>query len=1002
MNGHPQSVTPNLDRLAERGTVFTNAYCNAVQCSPSRLSLLSGKLPDYTGIYQAGQYNDADLRSNFGGQPHWFLPEIMKDTGGYFTAVTNKVFHGKRQNPPFSDIDLDESTTDDCARGKSWSRYLELPSNTAEPDAANTYGFEGTNYIWGQVDDSRENATEDFRAAKNGLDFLQEYSTNPSAFCDRPFFLAIGIFRPHTPFFSPAKYWLDDFNADFNQFPFEIPYNDPPNAFPPNGIVMAPQPDSAFSDYENLPFLGKVNANGSAGAVNARFDTFGLSIDPLPLIAPGLDSAARLEVIAESTRAGAMAGYLAGVRYADAMIGRFIDGLDSDPALREKTIIVLVSDHGYHMREKRHWGKVTNWDQGTRIPFIIIDPRRPGKQVVQTPVSLIDVFPTVLDLTEVEAPTLPGGDAYLDGESLVPYLDNPELESRTPAISAVGLSGSYVDGNCFPHYGVRYGRWHYLRYLTNGAEDSAAVCSFPQSRIQEELYEIGVNREVDPNEWNNLANNPDYRGVMDFLADMLPPDGKQAYGPSAYVEIVRDGLDCAINLNDTTEFSLRYTDVNGTVYTDSVPGVVFVWSAPSMSVQQVGPVGRLRKNVLDTAVLNSRERIALTLRAIDTVNETYVEDMVLLSFRVEDAPSADLQLSYPSANSVAVMGSSSGLVRSVAWDFGDGFSTTETDPAPHSYSSAGTYALRYELFYGNDPDALCFERIDTTVVIPDSVFAMLPCQTPYPPQISEIGSRQVKASWRPVQNATLYDYRYRKQDDPLGAWSTATKTSNFDVVKPLQPNLALELQVRAVCSGSATDTSAWSRPSRFRTRACYAPINTRIDSVGSDWVEYSFDPQNQEMIGHEAFIRPALGGPFQREILNDVYNVSFTGLFPDTEYQFAVRVYCPDKNGNPFAKGPFGTIGSFRTLPTGLPKQAEASEMELELAPNPASDWVRVRLEGEGQIRILDALGSLHWSGQNAGNSLELDVSEWPVGWYTVEWVGQDGERQQHALVVSR
>lgn len=998
MNGHPQTVTPNLDKLAERGTVFTNAYCNAVQCSPSRLSFLSGKLPDYTGIYQAGQFDDTDLRANFGGQPHWFLPEIMKDTGGYFTAVASKIFHGKRQNPPFSDIDYDDVGTDDCARNKSWNRYLELPTNSAEPDPENTFGFQGTNYEWGQVDNTKENSTEDYQATTLGLQFLQEYQTDPSAFCDRPFFLAVGIFRPHTPFFAPEKYWLDDFNADFNQFPFEIPYNDPPNAWPPNGIVMAPQPDSAFSDYENLPFLGQVNANGSVSAVNPRFDTFGLSIDPLPLIAPGLDSVARLEVIAESARAGATAGYLAGVRYADAMLGRLINGLDNNPEIRDNTIIVVLSDHGYHMREKRHFGKVGNWDQTTRIPFIIIDPRRPGNQVVNTPVSLIDVFPTVLELTDVEAPSLSGGGTYLDGESLVPYLDNPSLESRTPAISAVGLSGSYVDGNCFPHYGVRYGRWHYLRYLTNGAEDSAAVCNFPAARYQEELYEIGVNREVDPQEWYNLADNPDYRPVMDFLSNMLPPDGTMTYGPTAEVEIVRDSLDCHLNLNNTTEIGLRYTDVNGNLYTGAAPGIVYVWDAPSLSSPQTGPVATIRKNLVDSMFLAGRQTIALQVVAIDTANNTYALDMVRLSFSTDDAPTASLDLSFPSGNAVAASANLDGLAKSVAWDFGDGFSTQEVQPAPHAYTFAGTFPLRFEAFYGNNPDAQCLVRIDTTVTIAPSAFTGLPCQAPSGARISEIGSRQVKATWPPVESAVLYEYRYRKQDDPDGAWTLDSKAGIFDVIKPLQPNLGIELELRALCSGVATDTSDWSRPTSFRTRSCYAPVNARIDSVGSDWVTYSFDPHNQDMIGHEAFVRPALGGPFQRSLLNGIFSATFTGLNPATDYQFAVRAYCPDKDGNPGSKGPFGPIGDFQTLPGGVVR-AEAP-LAVDLMPNPASDWVRIRLEGEGQIRIVDAQGQLHWNGQSSGSALDIDVSEWPAGWYTVEWAGLNGERQQQALVV--
>lgn len=1000
MNGHPQSVTPNLDQLAERGTVFTNAYCNAVQCSPSRLSFMSGKLPDYTGIYLAGQYDDGDLRGNFGTQPHWMLPEVLKDSGGYFTAASSKIYHGKRQNPPFTDVDFDTAGTDNCARSKSWSVAFAPPSVTATPSPANTHGFLGTKYIWGQIDDSQETDTEDYYAVNAGLQFLQQYKTNPAAVCNRPFFLGVGIYRPHTPFFSPAKYWLPDFNPDYNQYPYNIPYNDPPNAWPPNGIVMAPQPDSALSDYAQLPFLGKVNANGSVAAINSRFDTFGLSLDPLPLLAPGMDTATRMAVLAESARSGAMAGYLASIRYADAMLGRLIKSMDGNAEIRDRTIIIVVSDHGYNMREKRHYGKVSNWDQTTRIPFIIVDPRRPGKQVVHTPVSLIDLFPTVLDLTGVEEPTLPDGSRYLDGESLVPYLDQPDLESRTPAISAISHSGAYVDGKCFPHYGIRYGRWHYLRYLTNAAEDSAAYCSRPESRIQEELYEIGVRREVDPNEWHNLAGNPDYRGIMDFLASMLPPDGLQLYGPVSQVEIVRDSLDCLLNLNNVTEIGLRYTDRNGNVYTGAAPGVVYTWSAPSLNSVQIGSSGFVHKSLLDSATLAGRDAIALTLKAIDTVHGGYAEDLVRLAFSADAVPRMDIDLTYPTANSVLVSAGMNGLAKRVAWDFGDGFTTEDPRPAAHAYSYADTFPVRVEAFYGNNPEQYCSVRADTLAVIADTAFQSLPCQSPTGIRISEVGARRVKATWANVQLADFYEYRYRPQDDPIGNWAYGMKNKNFDLIRPLQPNLGLELEIRAHCSGAATDTSAWSRPVYFRTLPCYAPINVRVDSVGISSATLSFDPQNAGMTGHQVYVRRTAGGPTQSVLLNGSYTATFPGLQDSTEYQFVVRAFCPDKDGNPNSKGPYSAIGSFSTLPDNGERNMDPQLANI--VPNPASDWVRVRLKGKGIVRVVDANGQERWSGKVRDEVLDLDVSGWPVGWYSLEWFGPGGQHQREALVVSR
>ncbi|MEM8735374.1 MAG: sulfatase/phosphatase domain-containing protein, partial [Planctomycetota bacterium] len=168
----------------------------------------------------------------------------------------------------------------------------------------------------------------------------------------------------------------------------------------------------------------------------------------------------------------------------DKQIGRFIESLASNPRGRD-TYVMLVSDHGWHLGEKKHWCKGAIWEQTTHIPFIV---RRPGIQVgskCDQPVSLIDVYPSLVDFAGMEIPE------WLDGESVKPQLADPST-SRGPAISCYG------EGNT----SIRTRRWRYIRY-----EDGS-----------EELYD----HDVDPNEWRNLAKEPMHQKLKESLADMIP------------------------------------------------------------------------------------------------------------------------------------------------------------------------------------------------------------------------------------------------------------------------------------------------------------------------------------------------------------------------------------------------------------------------------------------------------------------------------------------------
>jgi arylsulfatase A-like enzyme len=182
----------------------------------------------------------------------------------------------------------------------------------------------------------------------------------------------------------------------------------------------------------------------------------------------------------------AVRAYLASISFSDAMLGRVLDALDAGPNARD-TLIVFWSDHGYHLGEKGHWHKRTLWERSTRVPLIIVAPgvTRAGTRCAR-PVSLLDLYPTLADLCGLPAC------AELEGQSLRPLLKNPKAEWKRPAVI------TWQKGN----HAVRSERWRYIRYRTG----------------EEELYD----HQTDPNEWNNLANDPKLAELRKQMAKWLP------------------------------------------------------------------------------------------------------------------------------------------------------------------------------------------------------------------------------------------------------------------------------------------------------------------------------------------------------------------------------------------------------------------------------------------------------------------------------------------------
>jgi arylsulfatase A-like enzyme len=434
LGGHPQTRTPNIDALAKQGMLFTNAHTVGAACLPSRTALLTGVSPFNSGIYR--QVGDWRKNPNLAGLAT--LPRHFRDND-YLTLGAGKLFHAHTYNLTGFEGQQDYTAWD--AYYPSLTRQLPdevqpAPGQTEEP-------ARGLGRVTGGFDYFPTVTEDDAMGDGQVVNWINRQLL---AAAPGPRFISAGIFRPHLPWYVPQKYF-DLYPVDEILLP-QVPPDD-----------MDDIPDSALSAAE-----------------------FGMNTEET-----NLWLAADLQRQREAVQ-----GYLASMSFADEMVGRLIDALERSGRM-DKTIIVLWSDHGYHLGEKNRWGKQTLWEETTHVPLIIVAPgvTKPGSSSNEA-VSLLDIYPTLTELAGLATP------AHVDGESLVPLLRDPGARRDGVAITTFG----------FGDYTVRSNRHRYIVY----------------SDGQEELYD----HETDPNEWKNLARNPQYAAIKTGLIARLPPPEKRA------------------------------------------------------------------------------------------------------------------------------------------------------------------------------------------------------------------------------------------------------------------------------------------------------------------------------------------------------------------------------------------------------------------------------------------------------------------------------------------
>jgi iduronate 2-sulfatase len=380
--------SPNIDRLAQRGTLFGRAYCQQAVCNPSRASLLTGLRPDTIRVW--------DLPTHFRqNRPDAVtLPQLFKQNG-YHTRDIGKIFHNWRQ---------------DAYKGDpvSWSVPAVMHYANHGSDQAMVSGPlppDQSNVPKTEMRDVPDNAYFDGRIAELAVEALGELK-------DRPFFLAVGFWKPHAQFNAPKRYW-DLYNRS--------DISPPANPRPPAGV-----PDIAMHDSREILRAFKDRPNGR----------------PTPA-----------EVLALRH------GYYAATSYVDAQIGKVLDELDRLD-LRKNTIVVFWSDHGYHLGEHGLWAKTSNFELDARVPMIIAAPNHPGGQRTDALVELLDIYPTLADLCGLEAPK------ELEGKSLWPLLDDPTATVKPAAITQHPRPAYYSDDEPLTAmgYSMRTDRYRYTEW----------------------------------------------------------------------------------------------------------------------------------------------------------------------------------------------------------------------------------------------------------------------------------------------------------------------------------------------------------------------------------------------------------------------------------------------------------------------------------------------------------------------------------------------------------
>ncbi|MBF0196609.1 MAG: sulfatase [Planctomycetes bacterium] len=453
--GYEAVQSPHIDSLAKDGVVFTNAHCGQAVCGPSRASLLSGLRPDTTKVW------DLKTRMRQANPSIVTIPQHFKDNG-YETAVTGKIFDYRcvdsryQHDAPSWSIPYRKFNNNPKSEyGHLDPAYVSKVKKIRKELKASGKGtYKAVMEKVGGVPayekhmDVPDEAYDDGSIAETGISLLKELTKK-----DKPFFLAVGFKKPHLPFVAPKKYW--DLYKDTN--------------FPPPETKGLPlnAPQLAFQDSWEL------NGSYVTSKSNGKFD-------------PEYENNLRH-------------GYHACVSYIDAQIGKLMAAL-KEYGVADSTIVILWGDHGFHLGDHGMWCKHTNYEQATRSPLIILDPRKKfAMSKSAEPVEFIDIFPTLCEMATLKAP------ASLEGKSLLPHMTQGGKHKEV-AISQFSRHSKEAKGEVMG-YAYRSLTHRYVEWVANKYK-KGKIANAP--RIAEELYDY----QKDPLEKVNVANDPAYAETL--------------------------------------------------------------------------------------------------------------------------------------------------------------------------------------------------------------------------------------------------------------------------------------------------------------------------------------------------------------------------------------------------------------------------------------------------------------------------------------------------------
>lgn len=425
--GDPQVQTPNIDRLAKRGVVFERAYCQFPLCSPSRSSFLTGRRPNATGVLR----NPGAARGNRTGRPTPHFRDVIPDTvtlpqlfrnSGYFVARVGKLYHYGVPS---------QIGTNGLDDPPSWAQVIN-PKGRDKTEESKIFSLNPNNFggvlSWLAADGSDSEQTDGLSAAA-AVGLLEEHK-------HEPFFLAVGFFRPHTPYVAPKAYF---------------------DRYPTTGLKLA---NLSEEDRARKP-------------------------------APAFASAKpEQEAMTDDQRRQAIQAYQASISFMDAQVGKLLDGLEKS-GVADNTIVVFLSDHGYHLHDHGLWQKMSLFEGSARVPLIIAAPGMAANgQKTQSLAELVDVYPTLADLAGLKAPE------YLDGVSLRPVLNDPAKSVKPAAFTQVRR------GN-FDGYTVRTDRFRYTLW--------------DAGRKGAQLYDL----VADPQETRNVVEQPEHAATVAELKSQV-------------------------------------------------------------------------------------------------------------------------------------------------------------------------------------------------------------------------------------------------------------------------------------------------------------------------------------------------------------------------------------------------------------------------------------------------------------------------------------------------